>query len=54
MGNQLGGVRSMVQSFKIPWGAWYGDQDLALEFPDSWDVQLFKMQDGKPITQQKR
>jgi len=41
----------MVQIFKIPWAAWYGDQDLELEFPDSWDVKLFGLKDASEISQ---
>jgi len=41
----------MVQKFKIPWAAWYGDNDLNLEFPDSWDVNLFRMKDTEELTQ---
>ena len=40
----------MVQIFKIPWAAWYGDEDLNLEFPDSWDVGLFNMKDANEIS----
>jgi nickel-dependent lactate racemase len=41
----------MVQSFKIPWAAWYGDEDFNLEFPDSWDVKIFDMKDADEISQ---
>lgn len=40
----------MVKVFKIPWAAWYGDQDLELEFPDSWDVELYNMKDANEIS----
>lgn len=42
----------MVQIFKIPWAAWYGDKDLALEFPDLWDVKMFSMKDAKEISKE--
>jgi len=42
----------MVQIFRIPWAAWYGDEDLALEFPDTWDVKLFKMKDAPEISKE--
>jgi len=42
----------MVQLFKIPWAAWYGDEDLALEFPDTWDVELFNMKDAPEISKE--
>ncbi|MHA1269272.1 MAG: lactate racemase domain-containing protein [Candidatus Helarchaeota archaeon] len=33
----------MAQIFKVPWGAWYEDRDLQLEFPESWNIQKFPM-----------
>lgn len=41
----------MVQIFKIPWAAWYGDGDFNLEFPDSWDIKSFSMKDAKELSQ---
>ena len=41
----------MVQTFKIPWAAWYRDEDFTLEFPDSWDVKVFNMKNAKEISQ---
>lgn len=41
----------MVQTFKIPWAAWYGDNELNLELPDSWDINLFKMKDAQELSQ---
>ena len=40
----------MVQSVKIPWAAWYGDEDFALEFPDSWDVKVFNMKNAIEVS----
>ena len=42
----------MVQKFKIPWAAWYGDKDIQLEFPDTWDVSIYKMQDTTELSQE--
>ena len=42
----------MVQKFKIPWAAWYGDKDIQLEFPDTWDVNIYKMQDTSELSQE--
>ncbi len=39
----------MVQTIYIPWAAWYGDLDLQLDFPDSWNVNLFGMKDANEI-----
>ncbi len=41
----------MVRTFNIPWAAWYGDKDLQLEFPDAWDVCVYKMQDTLELSQ---
>jgi len=42
----------MVQKFKIPWAAWYEDTELQLEFPDTWDVNIYKMQDTTEVSQE--
>jgi nickel-dependent lactate racemase len=42
----------MVQIFKIPWAAWYEDDDLTLEFPDTWDVELFSMKNAVEISKE--
>ena len=42
----------MVQTFRIPWAAWYGDEDLALEFPDTWDVKLYNMRNAPEISRE--
>lgn len=39
----------MVQIFKIPWASWYEPDELALEFPDSWDVQIFNVENVPEI-----
>ncbi len=43
----------MVKTLNIPWAAWYGDQEFPLEFPESWDVQLYGMKDAVEITDPK-
>ena len=40
----------MVKKFKIPWASWYSPDEITLEFPDSWDVQLFEAKDFPEIT----
>lgn len=40
----------MVKIIKVPWAAWYGDNQLKMEFPDTWDVQIFNMKDAPPLT----
>ncbi|MFX0073821.1 MAG: lactate racemase domain-containing protein [Candidatus Hermodarchaeota archaeon] len=42
----------MVQTFNIPWAGWYGDKELQLDFPDTWDVSVFEMEDTHEITQE--
>ena len=39
----------MVQTFKIPWASWYEPKELALEFPDSWEVQVFDVKEVPEI-----
>jgi len=40
----------MVQTFKIPWAAWYEDEDFTIELPDSWDVKVFNMKNANEIS----
>nr|MDO8086486.1 lactate racemase domain-containing protein [Candidatus Sigynarchaeum springense] len=41
----------MAKEIAIPWGAWTGGKEATdLEFPDSWDVQVFRMRDAPDIT----
>lgn len=42
----------MTKNFNIPWAAWYGDKDLQLEFPDTWDVSVYEMEDTHEISQE--
>ncbi len=39
----------MAKIIEIPWSAWYGDEDLQLEFPDSWQIEKFEIVNSKPI-----
>jgi nickel-dependent lactate racemase len=39
----------MVQIFKIPWASWYEPEELVMEFPDSWDIQLFDVKNVPEI-----
>ena len=39
----------MTQSYKVPWGAWYLDTELPLEFPDSWQIKKFEIEHPRPI-----
>ncbi len=43
----------MGKFFKIPWASWYDPQDLTLELPDSWEVEIFELKDAKAITDEK-
>jgi nickel-dependent lactate racemase len=40
----------MVHTFEIPWAAWYGDKNFPIEFPDSWDVKSFPMEDANELS----
>jgi len=42
----------MVQTFNVPWAAWYGDKKIQLEFPDTWDVNVYKMEDATELSQE--
>ena len=43
----------MVKKIKIPWALWYNTNELTLEFPDSWDVELFIIKDIPEIKDEK-
>ena len=43
----------MVKKFKIPWASCYSPDEITLEFPDSWDIQLFEAKDFPEITDEK-
>jgi len=38
----------MVKEFKIPWAAWREPKYLEIDFPDSWDISILRM-DGADI-----
>ncbi len=40
----------MVKSFKVPWAAWREPKFLKLDFPDSWNVSVCKMNGGPELT----
>lgn len=39
----------MVKTFKIPWASWYEPKELTLEFPDTWEIQLFDVKEAPEI-----
>ncbi len=40
----------MVKSVQIPWAAWYQEEEIhKLEFPDSWDIEIFNMNGSDKI-----
>ena len=41
----------MDQSINIQWKAWYGDEKLALSFPDNWEIKLCAMDDAPELTE---
>ena len=41
----------MDQSVNITWRAWYGDEELALSFPDKWDIKKCAMDDAPELTE---
>ncbi len=38
-----------MKTVDIPWGVWYRDQPLTLDFPDEWQVQVCSMRGGSDI-----
>ena len=38
-----------MQHLEIPWGAWYGEAQHELDFPDTWDVEVCAMRGGSDI-----
>lgn len=39
-----------MKKISLPWGAWYGDNMLNLEVPESWEVTQFTLSSEKRIT----
>jgi nickel-dependent lactate racemase len=39
----------MSEPIRIPWGAWFGDEERELVFPDAWQAQLFPPRDAPEI-----
>ncbi|MFX1257279.1 MAG: lactate racemase domain-containing protein [Promethearchaeota archaeon] len=40
-----------MNNFKVPWAAWREPEFLELNFPDSWDVSLCKMNGGPELSE---
>lgn len=40
----------MDQLVKIPWKAWYGDEQLTLSFPDDWKITICAMDNAPELT----
>lgn len=38
-----------TQTVRIPWGAWFQDTELALDFPSDWEVTLYPPRGGQDI-----
>jgi nickel-dependent lactate racemase len=39
----------MTEPIRMPWGAWFGDEERELTFPDNWEAQLFPPRDAPDI-----
>src|SRR5688500_13311728 len=39
----------MAEPIRIPWGAWFGDEDRELSFPSDWEARLFPPRDAPEI-----
>ena len=42
----------MAKIFKIPWKAWYGDDEFILEFPYDWKINFCHMDDTPELIEQ--
>ena len=42
-----------LKSYHIPWGAWYGDESLKIDFPVSWEVDKMQIVDAPGLQQDK-
>src|SRR6266480_7279001 len=40
----------MSEPIRIPWGAWFGDEELALPLPPSWEARLFPPHDAPELS----
>lgn len=40
----------MTQEYKIPWASWYEPDEMNLEFPDSWEIDLIHYKNLPEIT----
>src|SRR5712692_8544618 len=40
----------MTEPIRIPWGAWFGDEELALAFPEGWEARLFPPRDAPGLS----
>lgn len=38
-----------MSQVQVPWAAWYGEEWITLDFPESWDVEVFRMKGGEDI-----
>ena len=39
-----------MQSFEVPWRAWFGDERYRLDFPDSSNVRVYEMAGAAPLS----
>ena len=40
----------MSEPIRMPWGAWFGDEELALPFPAEWEARLFPPRDAPELS----
>lgn len=38
-----------MEEVRMPWNAWYGDEEIALTFPQEWEVRVVPMRDAPDI-----
>jgi len=42
-----------MQTFALPWRAWFGDEQINIFFPDQWQVEVLAMQDAPAMPKSK-
>ncbi len=42
-----------MKNIRLPWGAWYGDEERSFELPESWDVSLFELDARRRVGEQR-
>ncbi len=44
-------VKRKMQTFTLPWRAWFGDEQMPVTFPEHWPVEVFAMADAPAMSE---